>query len=168
LPPAYEGWQQDLLDIDPNVSPDIVCDAREMSSKLETAIYDAVYCSHTLEHFYRHDVPLVLKGFLYVLKPGGLVDIAVPNISSLFAEMFSRGLDIDDVWYRTTEGRPIMFHDVLYGWSAAMESGNLFYAHKCGFTGLKLGTALHQAGFENITVGKETMNIFAKATKPVK
>jgi len=45
LPPQYAGWQHTLLDIDPDVRRDVVCDAREMS-RLPAAQYDAVYCSH--------------------------------------------------------------------------------------------------------------------------
>ncbi len=45
--------------------------------------YDAVYCSHNLEHYYRHDVPGVLKGFHHVLKDYGFADISVPDIDAL-------------------------------------------------------------------------------------
>jgi hypothetical protein len=67
LPPQYAGFEQLLLDIDPAVAPDILCDARELS-KLESGQFDAVYCAHNLEHYYRHDVPKVLAGFLHVFK----------------------------------------------------------------------------------------------------
>ena len=30
LPPKYEGRQKILLDIDPKVKPDVVCDARQL------------------------------------------------------------------------------------------------------------------------------------------
>ena len=67
LPPWYEGWEHVLLDIDASANPDIVCDARELSS-LPGASYDSVYCSHNLEHYYRHDVKKVLAGFAHILK----------------------------------------------------------------------------------------------------
>jgi hypothetical protein len=59
LPPQYAGFEQILLDVDPTVTPDILCDARELS-KLEPRQFDAVYCAHNLEHYYRHEVPSVL------------------------------------------------------------------------------------------------------------
>ena len=60
LPPQYAGWENIVLDIDPQGKPDVVCDARQLR-QLPSATYDAVYCSHNLEHYYRHDVPKVLE-----------------------------------------------------------------------------------------------------------
>lgn len=62
LPQKYAGWEHVILDIDPAVKPDVVCDARELSSLL-CSTYDSVYCSHNLEHYYHHDVKKVLLGF---------------------------------------------------------------------------------------------------------
>lgn len=59
LPPYYKGFEHLLLDIDSRGKPDIVADARELD-KLEHGLVDAVYCSHNLEHYYRHEVPKVL------------------------------------------------------------------------------------------------------------
>jgi len=72
----YAKFEHFLLDIDPKGSPDILCDARELTS-LEAIHFDAVYCSHNLEHYYRHDIPRVLSGFLHVLKDGGFAHIRV-------------------------------------------------------------------------------------------
>lgn len=167
LPERYAGWEQHLLDIDPDVQPDLCCDARELLSDpgQPGGSYDAVYCSHTLEHFYRHDVPRVLAGFLHVLKPGGEVDIAVPNLATLVHEIVNRNHELDDVWYRASGGIPITFHDVLYGWSAKLKSGNLAYAHKCGFTPLSLHGELTRAGFVDVQIADGAMNILARAKK---
>ncbi len=40
---------------------------------------DEIYASHILEHFGTYEVTDVLKEWLRVLKPGGLIRIAVPN-----------------------------------------------------------------------------------------
>src|SRR5258706_14012634 len=64
LPSCYMGWKQTLLDIDPRGEPDIVLDARELS-RVPPCEYDAVYCSHNLEHYYRHDGSKVLAGFFH-------------------------------------------------------------------------------------------------------
>lgn len=163
LPAEFDGWTQTSLDVDPLVQPDIVGDARDMHLQLMPADYDAVYCSHALEHFYRHDVPKVLAGFKHVLKPEGFAYIVVPNLNALIADMQGRGLDVDDVWYRTSGGQPITFHDVLYGWSVAMSNGNLHYAHKCGFTPISLHKVLADAGFTSIQLMEAGNNLMARA-----
>jgi SAM-dependent methyltransferase len=161
LPERFEGWEQTLLDIDPNVKPDICMDAKEMT-KLPPDTYDAVLCSHNLEHFFRHEVPGVLAGFRHVLKEGGIVDIVVPNIGQLLKDMMRYDLDIDDIWYRTTEGLAITFHEAVYGWNWALcEGNNAYYAHKCGFTGQALYNALSTAGFKNLKVVGQNTNLLA-------
>ena len=169
LPPHFDGWEQVLLDADPDCKPDICCDAKDIQNHVEQGTYDAVYCSHALEHFYAHDVPLVLKGMLYAMSPSvgelrtSKIEIHVPNLRNLMQTMLQSNLDINDVWYRAGDN-PITFHDVLYGWSAAMGKGNLFYAHKCGFTRLSLQTALEKAGFSGVQVQEQGANLMARAT----
>lgn len=149
LPPQYAGFEHILLDIDPKGSPDIVCDARNLTS-LDAGQFDAVYCSHNLEHYYRHDVQRVLAGFLHVLKEGGVAQIRVPDIHEVMRVTIQRGLDIDDVLYQSPAG-PIMVLDVLYGYSVEIErSGQDFFAHKTGFTQKSLWKTLQKAGFGKI------------------
>jgi predicted SAM-dependent methyltransferase len=85
LPPVYQGWENVLLDIDPKGQPDVLCDARELAG-LAGGEYDAVYCSHNLEHYHRHDVPKVLAGFRHVLKAEGFAHIRVPDMALAFKE----------------------------------------------------------------------------------
>ena len=162
LPPHFDGWEQVLLDADPAVKPDICSSMTEYESTT-TQEYDAIYCSHSLEHIYAHEVQQVLDEFISALKSGGFVEIHVPNLRNLMQTMLQSNLDINDVWYRAGDV-PITFHDVLYGWSAAMEKRNLFYAHKCGFTRLSLQTALIDAGFSNVQVQEQGANLYARAT----
>ena len=70
LPPQFDAFEHLMLDIDPQTSPDILCDARKLKT-LDVGPFDAIYCAHNMEHYYRHDVREVLAGFLHVLRPGG-------------------------------------------------------------------------------------------------
>lgn len=163
-PPGYEGWTHHVLDIDPDVQPDVCCDALLMREKLDASSYDAVYCSHNLEHFYQHDVPIVLAGFMHVLRKDGTAEIHVPNLSFLMEQVVDGKRDVNDVWYQSGGG-PVTFHDVLYGWSKAMRAGNLFYAHKCGFTPASLKAALVSAGFSRVKIEAQESNLMARAKK---
>ncbi|MCZ8189082.1 MAG: class I SAM-dependent methyltransferase [Microcystis aeruginosa] len=164
LPPQYSEFEHLLLDIDPKGSPDIVCDARNLTT-LESGQFDAVYCSHNLEHYYRHDVQRVLAGFLHVLKDGGFAHIRVPDIQELMRITIDRGLDIDDVLYQSPAG-PIMVLDVLYGYSVEIErSKKDFFAHKTGFTHKSLLKALQKAGFSKIYSAARNLEVSAFAFK---
>lgn len=148
----FEGWQHVLLDIDPAGEPDVVCDARELTT-LPAHAYDAVYCSHNLEHYHRHEVPRVLKGFRHVLKPEGFVYIRVPNIEEVMQIAVERELDIDDVLY-TSDAGPITVHDVVFGYGVEIRnSGNDFFAHKTAFTSKSLARVLQDAGFGHVYLG---------------
>lgn len=142
----YEGWDHLLLDIDPEGNSDICLDARDLCT-LEPGQFDAVYCSHNLEHYFAHDVKKVLAGFIHVLKADGFAEIRVPDMGALFEEIVARKLDIDDHLYTSPEG-PVLVRDVIYGFGPQIEaSGVDFYAHKTGFTRKSMRSALAAAGF---------------------
>lgn len=149
IPSWYGSFEHLLLDIDPKGKPDIVCDARELG-KLEAAQFDAIYCSHNLEHYFPHDVPRVLAGFLHVLKPSGFAEIRVPDIDLLLKTYVEKNMDIEDVLYQSPAGA-IMVRDVIYGYSKEIErSGVDFYAHKMGFSPKSLSRHLAAAGFKAV------------------
>jgi SAM-dependent methyltransferase len=147
IPDYYAAFEHLLLDIDPSGKPDVACDARNMTS-LAAQQFDAIYCSHNLEHYFAHDVPKVLAGFLHVLKPDGFAEIRVPDLDLVIRTYVERNMDLDDVLYTSGAG-PIMIRDVLYGFGKEIErSGVDFYAHKTGFTAKTLTGALSKAGFK--------------------
>lgn len=164
LPPQYDGFEHLLLDIDPTGKPDICCDARKLTT-LEAAQFDAIYNSHNLEHYYRHDVGAVLAGFKHVLKEGGFIQIRVPDMAEVFRRVVEGGLDIDDALYQSAAG-PIMALDVIYGFQLQIErSGQEFFAHKTGFTQKSLLAALQKAGFTKIYSSTGNLEITAVAFK---
>jgi Methyltransferase domain len=167
LPPQYLGWEHVLLDIDPKGLPDVVCDAREMAN-LPGSTYDSVYCSHNLEHYYRHDVAKVLAGFAHVVKDDGFVFIRVPDVAEVMQTAVAKKLDIGDVLYVSPAG-PITVCDVIYGFGVEIQrSGNDFFAHKTGFTQKSLTTALLASGFQFVFsgVGNFEVGAFAFLNKP--
>lgn len=149
IPDHYNGWRHHLLDIDPKRKPDILLDARDLSS-LAPQQYDAVYCSHTLEHFHSHEVPVVLEGFRHVLLEDGFAEIRVPDLMAVCRHMIQQGMDVEDVLYVSPAG-PITIRDIFFGYGKEIQaSGHDFYAHKTGFTAKSLGAALLRSGMQQV------------------
>lgn len=164
LPPQYAGYEHVLLDIDADGNPDIVCDARRLTT-LEARQFDAIYCSHNLEHYYRHDVHRVLQGFLHLLKDDGFAHIRVPDMARVMEVVAQHRLDIDDVLYHAA-GTPITVLDVIYGLGSEIEqSGNDFYAHKTGFTHKSLTHLLQLNGFQKLYASMAHLEIVVIACK---
>lgn len=144
----FADYEHVLLDIDPDCQPDICLDARELST-LPAGQFDAVYCSHNLEHFHEHEVQVVLAGFLHVLNDRGFALIKVPDIGALIQHVVERNLGLEDVVYHTMNGAPIRTLDMLYGWKKMIERNKSdFYMHKTGFSETSLGSAAMRAGFK--------------------
>ena len=146
LPTPYASFEQVLLDLDPTVGANIVLDVRELTS-LEPQQFDAVYCSHNLEHVRQHEVPIVLAGFRHVLKPGGLAHIIVPDLQELMLVCVQQGIDLDGLLYESPMG-PITPLDVLFGHGGMIaQSGQDFYAHRTGFSSRTLANVVEASGF---------------------
>lgn len=150
IPPYFASWRHDLLDIDPRLNPDVLMDARELQ-KLPAATYDAIYCSHNLEHYHRADGATVLSGFAHLLKADGFAEIRVPDILAVIKHVAQHGMDVDDVLYESPAG-PILVRDVFYGFRLQVEQGNHWYAHKTGFSPQSLINLAMGRGFHTYAV----------------
>jgi ubiquinone/menaquinone biosynthesis C-methylase UbiE len=149
-------WQELRFDIDKSVSPDLVGTMTDMSS-VQTESVDAIYSSHNIEHLYPHEVPLALAEFKRVLKPNGFAVIACPDLQSVCALIADDKLT--DVAYTSPSG-PIAPLDILYGHRPSMACGNLYMAHRCGFTEKVLRGTLQTAGFATIASRKRGSPVF--------
>lgn len=145
-PFAGLGWREIRLDIDPQAEPDVVGTMVDMGA-VDNGSVDAVFSSHNIEHLYPHEVPLALAEFKRVLKPGGLALITCPDLRSVAALVANDQLT--EAAYVSPAG-PIAPIDILYGHRPAMEAGNLYMAHRCGFTEKVLVGTLQAAGFAQV------------------
>ena len=136
-------WNEQRLDIDEGVNPDIVGTMTDMSAVPDASV-DAIFSSHNIEHLYAHEVPLALAEFNRVLKSDGFVVITCPDLQSVCALVAQDKLT--EAAYSSPAG-PIAPIDILYGHRPPMARGNLYMAHRCGFTQKVLTGTLQAAGF---------------------
>ena len=149
---GFEDWNELRFDIDPAVEPDLLGSMTDMRS-VGTASVDAIFSSHNIEHLYPHEVPIALAEFLRVLKPQGYLVMTCPDLQSVCALVADDKLT--ESAYDSPAG-PISPLDILYGHRAAMTNGNLYMAHRCGFTKKVLAGTLQGAGFKRTASIKRT------------
>lgn len=139
-------WTEVRFDIDESVHPDVVGTMTDMRAIADGSM-DALFSSHNIEHLYPHEVPVALGEFLRILKPTGIAVITCPDLQSVCALVADNKLT--QPAYQSSMG-PISPLDILYGHRAAMQRGNLYMAHRCGFTRDVLNATLSQAGFVSV------------------
>jgi ubiquinone/menaquinone biosynthesis C-methylase UbiE len=75
------------VDIRPEVGPDLVDDAFKLESIEENSV-DLIYCSHMLEHLKFPEAKQALRRWYTLLKDGGILRLAVPDMEAVFAHYF--------------------------------------------------------------------------------
>jgi predicted SAM-dependent methyltransferase len=161
---ALLTWNELRFDIDESVKPDLVGTMTDMSSVPSESV-DAVFSSHNIEHLYPHEVPVALSEFLRVLKPEGIAVITCPDLKSVCTLIAEDKLT--DAAYTSPAG-PIAPIDILYGLRSSMANGNLYMAHRCGFTKKVLTATLQANGFKSVASmsrGHPYYDLWAVASK---
>lgn len=76
---------------------------------------DFIFCSHVLEHFVREDAARLVREAYRVLKPGGYVRIAVPDLRQAF-ELYQKGRRAEALEYFFPEngGNDFSMHRYMY------------------------------------------------------
>ncbi|WP_205944540.1 class I SAM-dependent methyltransferase [Pelagibius litoralis] len=161
---AYEGegWREIRLDFNPSTKPDIVASMTDMSA-VSTDSVDAIWNSHALEHLYRHEVPVALREFFRVLRPGGHVLMRMPDLQKAAALIVEKG-PLSTAY--TSPSGPITPLDILYGHGASIARGETGMAHKTGFTMESLAHHLTNAGFANVKATQKGFDLWARGEKP--
>ena len=126
---------------------------------------DAVFSSHNIEHLCPHEMPLALAEFKRVLKPVGFVVMTCPDLQSVCALIAEDKLT--EPAYTSPAG-PIAPLDIPYGHRRAVARGNLYTAHRCGFTQKVLIGTLQASGFMAVAALRRehpAYDLYALATK---
>ena len=138
-----DGWQEVRTDIDPKVEPDLVLDISDMVS-VEANSFDAIWCSHCLEHLDEHKVERALREFCRILKPTGFALITSPDLL-MVAQLVVDGRE-DMVAYVSPAGE-VRAIDMMFGFQPSIAAGNEFMRHNTGFTRKRIGRMMQAAGF---------------------
>ena len=138
-PEWAKSYREVRLDIDEKYSPDIVASMVDMG---DIGQFDALYCSHALEHLHYSDVGKALSEFYRVLVPGGVALVFVPNIEWV--------RPTDDVLY-VSPGGPVSGLDLIYG-MRSLSKENPYMMHKTGFVPESFESMLKTAGFSQVTI----------------
>lgn len=141
----YETDEGQVLrvDIRDDVGADYRCDLRKLP--FGTGEFDIVFSSHTLEHFDRKEVPLVLDEWIRILKPEGEFRIILPNIAWAAARIANGEIPDNDMM------------NVIYG----EQSYNENY-HKFCFTPQVLTDMLKERGFVRLDIELQGYNIYCR------
>lgn len=162
--PPEEGWENVHLDKsdrplydlggDDDAPAEIVCDLVDLVERRDLfEVFDEVRCWQVLEHLTPKAAPVALKGFAAVLRPGGFLDIEVPDVEALIAGYTDGKLGLADLLGN------------LYGGSTAMRDDH-FNAHRWGWTPRTLSAAIADAGFADPTRIDPGYQLRIRAWKP--
>ena len=164
-PRYFDGFGHVLLDLDASTQPDIVADARELATSQAAGEFDAAYCAHVLQRYYKHDALKVMRGIAHVLKPDGFAEFRVRDIEAIAKVMVEQRLDFEAVLYTSPAG-PVTVRDAIYGHAGEIErSGSDWFAHKTGFTQPSLSKQLNACGFPYVFAGTGNYEVVAYAFK---
>jgi ubiquinone/menaquinone biosynthesis C-methylase UbiE len=154
LPPHFGDCEEVQLDADPATGPDIVASIVDLG---DIGPFDIVYCSHTLEHIYPHEVPIALREFRRVLAEEGQLILFVPDLEGLTIS--------EDVLFVSFAG-PVSALDLIYGHRREIKESP-FMAHHTGFTSESLEAALYEAGFSRVAMKRlpDCYNLMAGAMR---
>jgi SAM-dependent methyltransferase len=121
--------------------PDVLCDLRALTPFEENTV-DEILSVHVVEHFWRWEVVGVLKEWVRVLKPGGLMVLECPNLKSA-CEAFLANPEVHAG--PGAEGQRTMW--VFYGDPAWRDP---LMVHRWGYTPRSLGRIMFEAGLVNL------------------
>lgn len=95
---STHDWKWINIDWEASHNPDLVLNCLELHDHFGDNSVDAVYGCHTLEHYkYPDDAISLINQCHHVLKPGGILRMAVPDLE-LAAKAYALGDDLKFIY----------------------------------------------------------------------
>jgi len=140
--PVDPAW--DIMDMVNRAYVNIKHDARILPLPIEDNTYKLVYMSHVLEHIPWTQTDKFLKEIYRILKPGGSVEIWVPDLRKLVEAWLNPELIKNDGWYRFNPDQDptVWFNGRLFTYGPGEEN-----FHRAAFDAKHLENCLLKAGF---------------------
>lgn len=142
------------LNVDLQEGPytDFVCDIRRLPDEW-TDSFDVAKAHHVLEHFDFKDTRDVLKEWLRILKPGGKIELHVPDLQAVGEQLAKGDMSLlatgniygdqgHDFWYQAPYGG--------YDGERFLKHSYDHNHHKSGYTAKSLIDLLRDVGFVNV------------------
>ena len=121
--------------------PDVLCDLHRLTP-FEDNSAEEILSVHVIEHFWRWEVPDVLREWVRVLKPGGRLVLECPNLVAA-CEAFLADADLHSG--PGPEGQRTMW--VFYGDPSWRDP---LMVHRWGYTPRSLAAVMAEAGLVNL------------------
>lgn len=126
------------VDVRPEVA-DVVCDVRKLERWADNSV-EEILALDILEHFPYFQTGEILDEWHRVLRPGGRLEVRVPNAYQLcrgIVERYEAGVDVPI---------PVLINNLMGGHKFGFEG--CYDAHHWNFTPRMLHEALRDAGFD--------------------
>ncbi|MFM2481457.1 class I SAM-dependent methyltransferase [Celerinatantimonas sp. YJH-8] len=149
---------------------DIVCRAWELSESMHDA--DMIYSRHMLEHLTCMEADAALADWLQALRPGGQIEIWVPNMDFHIQQWQNAVWDDENLARPDSDARHALAG--FWGWQRQCRPHRDDYetsywdVHKSGYNVPRLTFLLSRQGYQNIRLQViEKMHLQAKACAPL-
>lgn len=141
------GPEWDTMDIMSEYNPTYTHDVKDPMPMIADNTYDLVYLSHVLEHVPWNKTEAVLKELYRILKPGGSIEIWVPDFEKIVKCYLTK--EFPDGWRMLNPK-----HDVEKWWLGRLfahdrDGTNDWNFHRSAFDEPYLKKCILEAGFKS-------------------
>lgn len=156
-----EEWVEVRLDKDPSTQPNYTGHLRDLSMVPDGSM-DAIWSRHNLQKLFYHEIPTTLAEFMRILKPEGLLMLAVPNTLKVAEAIV--GDKLESPLFSSSKGT-VSAIDMLYGNRIRLQEQGEAAAHHMCFTPPTIAKKLQEANFRNIQVRADGYNLWVGGHK---